>query len=288
MRIKQFLTRTTFTKASSKTILRRSPPSSSPSSPPPSTCASPMESSGSRRTETEMAELWSTKWLPRFASAEFSTTYIFGQYGDLVRYIIGPIPSIVCFGQVVMKNAISTQIILYISASPLIKYIFIFWIKNPAAVDDGFWSRFLTLWINGFSFVFNFVIFFLPGRQPLFFYICANTDPRQDQLLPKKPFGLLEMLSLLLHIAIKIRILVYKTKVGQPSLVSSCFMSLKKSTVAPNFDKHSIANFSTNIFNVIIFSVVVVVISKVNSLSPPQINDYPNYLYVYIHQFISG
>ena len=120
----------------------------------------------------------------------------------------------------------------------------------------------------------------------MFFYICANTDPRQDQLLPKKPFGLLEMLSLLLHIAIKIRILVYKTKVGQPSLVSSCFLSLKKSTVAPNFDKHSIANFSTNIFNVIIFSVVVVVISKVNSLSPPQINDYPNYLYVYIHQFV--
>ena len=112
--------------------------------------------------------------------------FIFGQYGDMVRYVYGPVPSNVCFVQIVLKNAISSQIILYLTACSVIKYIFIFWIKNPAAVDDGFWSRLLSSWIIGFSFIFNFVLFFLPGRQPLFFYICADIDPRPDQLLPRR------------------------------------------------------------------------------------------------------
>ena len=210
--------------------------------------------------------------------------FLFGQYGDMARYLFGPIPSNICLGQVVMKNAISSQIILYISTCSVIKYIFIFWIKNPAGVDDGFWSKFLTLWISGFSFVFNFVIFFLPGRQPLFFYICANIDPKIDQSLPKKLSGILEMLSLLLHIIIKIRILVYKTKIDPE--ISNCFLAFKKATATQTLDKHSIANFSTNFFSISIFSVLVIVISKVNSLSPSEINEYPNYIYVYVHQFI--
>jgi hypothetical protein len=75
--------------------------------------------------------------------------------------------------------------------------------------------------------------------------------------------------SLLLHLLLKIRILVYKIKSDPDRFRLS----------AP--DLHS---FSVSTFTVVVFSALVVVIAKVNSLSLPEINLYPNYLFVYVHQ----
>ncbi len=43
------------------------------------------------------------------------------------------------------------------------RYIFIFWLKNPGAVNDDFWTWVINLHIAGISFTANFIIFSLPG-----------------------------------------------------------------------------------------------------------------------------
>jgi hypothetical protein len=83
---------------------------------------------------------------------------------DIVRYIFGPLPKAFCFVLVIAKNSVKTQTVLLYDAIIVTKYVFIFWLKNPAGVDDDFWCRFLTLWVVGFSHLLNFVVYSLPVR----------------------------------------------------------------------------------------------------------------------------
>jgi hypothetical protein len=43
------------------------------------------------------------------------------------------------------------------------RYIFIFWLKNPGAVNDDFWTWVINFQLAGISIIANFIIFSLPG-----------------------------------------------------------------------------------------------------------------------------
>ena len=75
---------------------------------------------------------------------------------DLLRYMFGPMPTQFCFFQIVFKNALLSQSLLYLDAITVARYLLIFWTKNPGFVKDDFWSLFISIWIYIFSFVTNF------------------------------------------------------------------------------------------------------------------------------------
>jgi hypothetical protein len=111
---------------------------------------------------------------------------------DLFRYIIGPLPEFVCFYHLVLKNAFSLQLLIILNLIVIFRYIFIFWLKNPAAFQDEFWHFFLVIWMKGFSFISQWVIAYFPGTQSLNYYVCLgiyNTEssvsfsPKQNHLL---------------------------------------------------------------------------------------------------------
>ena len=52
-----------------------------------------------------------------------------------------------CYFQIVMKDSIKTAILLFFDAIALSRYIFIYWMKNPTALNDDFWNLFVNLWI---------------------------------------------------------------------------------------------------------------------------------------------
>ena len=106
------------------------------------------------------------------------------QISELPRYFIGPQPVLFCFYQSVFKNSLKWQCLLLLDSVIVARYIYIFKLKNPGAVHDDFWSRFVNIAIVGISFGSNFVIFFLPGRKPLHYYICADIDPTLEYKLP--------------------------------------------------------------------------------------------------------
>ena len=80
------------------------------------------------------------------------------QLFEIPRYFFGPQPALFCFIQMVIKKASKWQLLLLLDASILTRYIFIFWLKNPNAVHDGFWSIFVNIWIFGFSLITNAVL----------------------------------------------------------------------------------------------------------------------------------
>lgn len=60
---------------------------------------------------------------------------------------------------------LKTQCLIIYDAIILVRYIFIFWLKNPMAVNDDFWSSFLNVWIVGASAIVNYVHGFLLGLK---------------------------------------------------------------------------------------------------------------------------
>ena len=57
-----------------------------------------------------------------------------------------------------------TQIFLFFDCIALTRYIYIFWLKNPAAFKDDFWCRVAVPWIKAFSFLITGVWYFLAGK----------------------------------------------------------------------------------------------------------------------------
>jgi hypothetical protein len=103
--------------------------------------------------------------------------YTLVQWIEVTRYTFGPLNETVCLIHLTLKNAIHMQTILFIDIIAFVRYLFMFWLKNTFGFQDEFWSRFVNIWVFGFSTISQFSFVFLPGRQPLNFYLCTGKDP---------------------------------------------------------------------------------------------------------------
>jgi hypothetical protein len=62
----------------------------------------------------------------------------------------------------------------------LCRYIFIFWLKNPAAFHHEFWSSFLKVWVALVSCLAQFVFYLMLGEENQHFFICTGTYPAES------------------------------------------------------------------------------------------------------------
>ena len=69
------------------------------------------------------------------------------QFIDILRYFVGPFPEWFCFFHLVLRNVIVIQIVLWMDVIAVVRYIFIFWLKNPLSFQDNFWSCFINRWM---------------------------------------------------------------------------------------------------------------------------------------------
>ena len=96
---------------------------------------------------------------------------------DFAIYFFGPIGESLCFLFTVFRNMMKTNVLLFLDAIVLSRYIIIFWLKNPASVQDDFWSIFVAAEVVVFSFVLNISAGMLPQKHSIFYYTCADMDP---------------------------------------------------------------------------------------------------------------
>ena len=166
------------------------------------------------------------------------------------------------------------------------RYAFIFWLKNPAAFSDDFWCWFISLWINGFSVLVQFVWQFTAPRQPLGFYVCSGIDLTEEFKKPLKIYGSLELFSLLLNVVIYLRIRHFKKKLVtmvQPAIESDS----RKKTTLTDVDKSSLASRVTTFYTVTCCFLLVLNQALVNMVDPAKINLFPFTFYVYYIFFLS-
>jgi hypothetical protein len=65
---------------------------------------------------------------------------------DTVAYVFGPMSRSYCTLANLIRNLVKTNGLLLYDALAITRYICIFWMKNPGAIDDDFWSIFISLW----------------------------------------------------------------------------------------------------------------------------------------------
>jgi hypothetical protein len=197
---------------------------------------------------------------------------------DLARFTFGPLPKQVCFMQVIFKHSLVTQSLIFIDAVMMAKYSLIFWTKNPSALKDDFWSRLIWIWICCFSFLINFTIFFLAGFMPVNYYTCSNRDPAEDQCLAKTQQGGFEAGSIVFMVLVKLRIDRHQKKVAAPNNSKNKFLV--------QLEKQSIPDFTAGLCAILMFVGFALFAAKMNSMTREEVNRFPTYLLMYIHQLI--
>ncbi len=180
-----------------------------------------------------------------------------------------------------IKQSVRCQAILLINAITISRYLFIFWLKNPGVVWDDFWSFYITLWIIIFSSLFNFVYFYLPGPQPLSYYLCSYIEPQTDGNLPKRPTLIFEVFSVFVMLIINIRIFMFKRKsrsnTNSNKRVGTIFHQRISVSIS---DKGTISDFKSNIYSIINIILLAMLTMQGNTMTMKEVRDNPAYIYL--------
>ena len=77
----------------------------------------------------------------------------------------------VCFVHAMLKNTLAMHYSCQASLMSIIRYLYIFVFKNPSGLYDDFWCFYINLVIAFLLTMSQFIYYFLPGRNPYFYYI---------------------------------------------------------------------------------------------------------------------
>ena len=196
-----------------------------------------------------------------------------------IRYLVGFIDSqIICGLDAILRNSISMFGILLFDWIIIVRYLFLFYLKNPTALQDDFWKLFICLWNVGLCSISQFVYIFSPGKNPMNFYMCVGQYPIEYQNLPVKlnlSLLFISIFSLLIHLVAGIWNM-YNDHWKKSQLTNS-----------DNTNNTSLFTHTSNIFGTIamfLFAFINPVL--INQMEPSKLDLYPNYLLLYfLHHY---
>ena len=76
------------------------------------------------------------------------------QPSDMLLYLYKPLPDWFCKINYILRNMLVLLCLIYTDLILIIKYAFIFWMKNPANFQDDFWSFVINVWVVTFRYMF--------------------------------------------------------------------------------------------------------------------------------------
>ena len=212
---------------------------------------------------------------------------------DIVRYCFGPFPTQACQFIYYLKAGITMQGILILDSILISRYIFIFFLKNPAGVYDHFWSTFLIIWIALFTWISQFVVMIAPTRHFVEVYVCAGVDPSTDFVLPERNYLFdytFKLMSFLLHLITGMHIEIYKWKltkinaVYHPRSKSFWLFSVNKDTL--------VTDIWEGILNCVLLAFCVMLTLQKRHTDLYKLNEYPynvsEYFYTLIRPLVAA
>jgi hypothetical protein len=127
----------------------------------------------------------------------------------------------------------------------LIRYIFIFWLKNPAGFRDDFWSLFLKVWVTIFSWISVITSESSSKGDSYHVQICAGFVA--NQLISKRTtFNIVVgICTLIMHLVISVKIQLYRSKRDrekEPWSKNACLKIL---------EERSLSDLTTNLITAI-------------------------------------
>jgi hypothetical protein len=136
---------------------------------------------------------------------------IFVQTLEILRFIHGPLPGVICAAQNVLRFSFGCSIVLNADATLVANYAYIFWLKNPAGFHDDFWCNFISAWIYLMSFLIMGTLHTMDEFQIQPCLICMGKVATQElELVTMRGVGYILIASGLINIVLHMRISNYK------------------------------------------------------------------------------
>lgn len=132
---------------------------------------------------------------------------------DIPRFYLGKLPRLLCFISVLTRNSCQMIFIMLMNCTAVVKFLFVFVLRNPVACHDQFWSTYIFSWSILCCLMFQLTRHLLMPRLQIPFYICSGCNPYRDGLHAPVFRRGFEIFSLLLNVSIKISILIRKHKI---------------------------------------------------------------------------
>ena len=188
------------------------------------------------------------------------------------RYMVGPFCSkFLCCLDSILRNGLSMHALMLFDAIIIARCAYMHCLKNPTALQDDYWKMFTNLWISVFWFVTQTVYIITPGKNPINYYMCMGTYPREYQNQPVKAnlsMLFVTLFSIGLHLAIAV-------------------VHLKPNNTAEQKSLFSRATNNIGITSLMCASLLLP--AFINQKEPEELNQYPNYLLLYaLHQYLTG
>ena len=197
----------------------------------------------------------------------------------MLRYMLGPFPTWICFIDVVIRNAFIMQGLLFVDAIIIVRYIFLFHVKNPTALQDDFYRLFLNCWTFGVSMASQLIYVLMPGKNPQNYYMCLGYYPTKyngEIVKINSSINYLLLFSFVAHVFSGIQIRLYRHKDSNKDQVQTInFAPVLGST-------KMMMNFTTNIISLLLLILSSAGPAMLNKMEPIILDTYPNVIWVYI------
>ena len=189
---------------------------------------------------------------------------------DVAALVTGPWPEWACGFNLGLRTGVKNQLLILSNFLILTRYLFIFHLKNPAAVAEKFWVRLILAWTIVVNVITSLAFVILSKRKPIIFYVCSDTNPDQDSNLGSNVY--LEMFSFFFHLLLNARIKLFKNSARAQNIFS--------------VDERRMTNLSMNIFGILVLGAFVCLNVTLSSLKPAEASSSPVNIFICISNYI--
>jgi len=200
---------------------------------------------------------------------------VFTQVPVTALYSFGNLPEWLCHLESILVPSILLGLLIIVDAISIVRFLFIFCMKNPTANQDDFWSWFLFSWSFFMSITYTSALHILPGKNPHFFYICKGSAPKDMYTAISKGNPLLffkVLSSLIISVLIYLKIKFYKKSQNAQS----------KSIINGIFEKRNLPNATFCFFTIFTIFGLASYIWFMNRMDLETVTNYPGYIWIQV------
>ena len=200
----------------------------------------------------------------------------------LLIYIVSPTNSpIFCRVYLIIHNIIINHVLLLLDSLIVIKYFFIFHLKNPTAIQDDFWK----MWIFSLFLISQIVIHSLPGRESTKITICTGKIPAEYVDSPIK-LNYLGVFVAVFTIFVHSAFFTFQMVLNHTSLLKmSAYKNYKIKWSKNTDDMFSLVSMFAALITVLLSHLLAVILV---SMPPSQLDSYPYYILAYSLDNLNG
>lgn len=117
-----------------------------------------------------------------------------------------------CYTYVFVRRFMISEILVLVNMLSFIRYLFIFYLKNPAAFQDEFWHLFVNLWLGCANIVVQCSTILLNFKTMSTFLSCCRKNYDEDRTQNLSFFITVQIISAAVHAFMYCRIWWFKQK----------------------------------------------------------------------------